>query len=95
MRRKKEKRRWEVYETGLMDSILVPTLREKREKKMSDREYIMACFEAHKVKNRKCFRETHGHKLCELCPKSLSSKPKIEIETFPPSKTKKAPVALN
>lgn len=57
--------RWEVDE--LKEEIKIPTLKEKTEMGISDQDWVMICFEAHK--NRKCFRERSGHKLCDLCPK--------------------------
>jgi len=59
---------WEVDEV----KIHIPTLKEKMEKGLSDKEWMRICFEAHK--NKKCFREYSGHKLCDLCPKNLKSK---------------------
>jgi len=54
----------EVYE---LKKINVPTLKEKIEKGISDKDWIMTCYEANK--KRKCVREINGHSLCDLCPK--------------------------
>jgi len=66
--KKKEKIvwRWEVDE--LKEQIKIPTLKEKIERGLSDKEWMRICFKAHK--NKKCFREYSGHKLCDLCPKN-------------------------
>ncbi|MBZ9578455.1 hypothetical protein KJA14_01245 [Patescibacteria group bacterium] len=66
--------RWELEEPK--KEIIVPTLKEKKEKGLSDEEWIMICYE--KYKDSKCFREYSGHKLCKLCPKSTSGKKKTE-----------------
>jgi hypothetical protein len=57
--------RWEVDE--LKGEFKVLTLKEKIEKGLSDKEWTMICYQAHK--NRKCFREYSGHKICDSCPK--------------------------
>ena len=67
--RKIEKRKEEVDELEFMVPVKVPTLKEKIEKGMTDKEYTMACFNAHQEAGRKCFRELYGYSLCDLCPK--------------------------
>jgi hypothetical protein len=57
--------RWEVDE--LKEEFKVPTLKEKIERGLSDEEWIMICYQAHK--NGKCFREYSGHKICDTCLK--------------------------
>jgi hypothetical protein len=63
-------RRFEVEEVKIEIEevkIHVPTLKEKIERKLSDEEWMRICFEA---KDKKCFREYSGHKICDLCPKN-------------------------
>ncbi len=65
-----KKWRWELEEPK--KEIIVPTLREKVRKGLSDQEWALICYK--KYKDSKCFREYSGHKLCDLCPKSTSGK---------------------
>ena len=65
-RREKMKWRWELE--GPKKEIIVPTRKERSELGLTDEEWILICYI--KYKNSKCFRETHAHKLCDLCPKS-------------------------
>jgi predicted DNA-binding transcriptional regulator len=67
MRKRKIRRRWEVNELKFRKIIKVPTRKEKIKKGLSDKEWIMICYRAHK--NEKCIRELFGHSFCELCPK--------------------------
>ena len=52
-----------------MVPVKVPTMKERREKGLTDEECIRACYEAHRKAGRKCFRELNYHNLCDLCPK--------------------------
>ena len=62
--KRKEKRRWELEEPK---EEIIPTLKEKIELGLSDEQWILICYL--KYKNSQCFRESSGHRLCDLCPK--------------------------
>jgi len=47
--------------------VKIPTLKEKIERGISDKDWIMMCYR--KYKKSRCFRELNGHSLCDLCPK--------------------------
>jgi hypothetical protein len=49
--------------------VRIPTLKEKIERGISDKDWIMMCYREYK--RSKCFRELNGHSLCDLCPKKL------------------------
>lgn len=69
--KKKEIVKWRWVDE-LKEEIKILTLKEKMEMGISDKEWMRICFEAHK--NRKCFREYSGHKLCDLCPKNQGNR---------------------
>lgn len=57
--------------------IIVPTLKEKIELGLTDKEWTMICYKANE--NGKCAREIGGHKLCNLCPKFTKIKISEEL----------------
>jgi len=65
-RKRREIGRWELER--LEEMIIVPTLKEKKQKGWTDEEWIMRCYKPHK--NSKCHRELNGYPLCDLCPKN-------------------------
>jgi len=67
MTKKEIRKGWEVDELKFKKIVHVPTRKEKIEKGISDKEWIMICYRAHK--NEKCIREFFHHSLCDLCPK--------------------------
>lgn len=73
-----EKGRWELEEPE--KEIIVPTLKEKNELKLTNREWALICYL--KYKDTKCFREYSAQPLCSQCPKSGRTKidPKLEEE---------------
>jgi len=88
-RRKKYEilRRWEVDELRFRKVVKVPTRKEKIKMGLSDKEWIMMCYEAHEKAGQKCFREYSGHKLCDLCPKNE------KLKTKPPTLDKRQVIA--
>ncbi|MBU1876792.1 hypothetical protein KKA72_00365 [Patescibacteria group bacterium] len=50
------------------NEVGILTCREKTALGLSDEEWIMGCYNAHK--NSQCFREHNGHSFCTSCPKN-------------------------
>lgn len=59
------------------NKIIIPTLKEKIEKGISDKDWIMMCYK--KYKKTQCLREFFGHNLCELCPKAVKREQKLKL----------------